>query len=156
MCRQGKGEYPVLTTTLFDHTKKHSSQLGPSHGTNLWPSIRKRAGFHWMGSKRVRFHVRITGYLKSGVVFGEIFQIHKKENSVAASPNNGLTIFPWEFRLTMEYRASVTRPVALLTAAPGTIVSPQNKTELCSERHFIHTKSYSSWDMLLTLHPHQI
>ena len=35
-----------------------------------------------------------NGYLKSGVVFGEIFQIHKKENSVAASPNNELTIFP--------------------------------------------------------------
>ena len=33
------------------------------------------------------------GYLKSGVVFGEIFQIHKKENSVAASPNNELMIF---------------------------------------------------------------
>ena len=33
------------------------------------------------------------GYLKSGVVFGEIFQIHKKENSVAASPNHELMIF---------------------------------------------------------------
>ena len=35
----------------------------------------------------------LRGYLKSGVVFGEIFQIHKKENSVAASPNNELMIF---------------------------------------------------------------
>ena len=34
-----------------------------------------------------------TGYLKSGVVFMEIFQMPIKENSVAASPNNELMIF---------------------------------------------------------------
>ena len=33
------------------------------------------------------------GYLKSGVVFMEIFQMPIKENSVAASPNNELMIF---------------------------------------------------------------
>ena len=36
---------------------------------------------------------RIPGYLKSGVVFMEIFQMPIKENSVAASPNNELMIF---------------------------------------------------------------
>ena len=34
-----------------------------------------------------------AGYLKSGVVFMEIFQMPIKENSVAASPNNELMIF---------------------------------------------------------------
>ena len=38
--------------------------------------------------------IRPRGYIKSGVVFMEIFQMPIKENSVAASPNHGLTIFP--------------------------------------------------------------
>ena len=70
-----------------------------------------------------------VGYLKSGVVFGEIFQIHKKENSVAASPNNKLMILPLEFRLTMEYRAAVARPMGLQTTDTGIIVS--QKSSLC-------------------------
>lgn len=68
-----------------------------SNGVIIIPPQKPREMQEEQPKLRVAAYCRVStqeeGYLKSGVVFGEIFQIHKKENSVAASPNNELMIF---------------------------------------------------------------